>query len=312
MKSPLAVLLTLACFSVTALGQSLTPVVDLNSQSDPAQNMDSTTNVDGADNAGQAAGDRYYQMQVLQQEVQMLRGMVEELNHELQQLKQRQMDDYLDIDRRLSAIVSSAPANSAPANNALANRAPANNAPANNAPANNAPANNAPANSRPGSSSAALDAKNSTDSSGYSLNPAGSNNPSAAKVAAGPSELAEMKANYENASSLLLKKRDINGAALAFEQHVVDYASSPYVANAYYWLGEIYLLQDQAELSRQAFTSVIEQYPLHSKAMDARFKLGKLYHQLGEDARARELLETAATSSGGVAKKALAYLNNNF
>ena len=292
MKSPLAVLLTLACFSVTALGQSLTPVVDLNSQSDPAQNMDSTTNVDGADNAGQAAGDRYYQMQVLQQEVQMLRGMVEELNHELQQLKQRQMDDYLDIDRRLSAIVSSAPANSAPANNALAN--------------------NAPANSRPGSSSAALDAKNSTDSSGYSLNPAASNNAGAAKVAAGPSELAEMKANYENASSLLLKKRDINGAALAFKQHVVDYASSPYVANAYYWLGEIYLLQDQAELSRQAFTSVIEQYPLHSKAMDARFKLGKLYHQLGEDARARELLETAATSSGGVAKKALAYLNNNF
>ena len=269
--------------------------------------MDSTTNVDGAVNAGQAAGDRYYQMQVLQQEVQMLRGMVEELNHELQQLKQRQMDDYLDIDRRLSAIVSSAPANNALANNALANRAPANRA-----PANNAPANNAPANSRPGSSSAALDAKNSTDSSGYSLNPAGSNNPSAAKVAAGPSELAEMKANYENASSLLLKKRDINGAALAFKQHVVDYASSPYVANAYYWLGEIYLLQDQAELSRQAFTSVIEQYPLHSKAMDARFKLGKLYHQLGEDARARELLETAATSSGGVAKKALAYLNNNF
>ena len=302
MKSPLAVLLTLACFSgacfsVTALGQSLTPVVDLNSQSDSAQNIDSTTNVDGADNAGQAAGDRYYQMQVLQQEVQMLRGMVEELNHELQQLKQRQMDDYLDIDRRLSAIVSSAPAN-----NALANRAPAN----------RAPANNAPANSRPGSSSAALDAKNSTDSSGYSLNPAVSNKTSAAKVAAGPSELAEMKANYENASSLLLKKRDINGAALAFKQHVVDYASSPYVANAYYWLGEIYLLQDQAELSRQAFTSVIEQYPLHSKAMDARFKLGKLYHQLGEDARARELLETAATSSGGVAKKALAYLNNNF
>ena len=297
MKSPLAVLLTLACFSgacfsVTALGQSLTPVVDLNSQSDSAQNMDSTTNVDGAVNAGQAAGDRYYQMQVLQQEVQMLRGMVEELNHELQQLKQRQMDDYLDIDRRLSAIVSSAPAN--------------------NAPANRTSVSSAPANPRPGSISAALDAKNSTDSSGYSINPAASNNAGAAKVAAGPSELAEMKANYENASSLLLKKRDINGAALAFKQHVVDYASSPYVANAYYWLGEIYLLQDQAELSRQAFTSVIEQYPLHSKAMDARFKLGKLYHQLGEDARARELLETAATSSGGVAKKALAYLNNNF
>lgn len=289
MKSPLAIVLMLACFSgacfsVTALGQSLTPVVDLNSQSDSAQNIDSTATADGVDNAGLAAGDRYYQMQVLQQEVQMLRGMVEELNHELQQLKQRQMDDYLDIDRRLSAIASSPPVSSLPSSNGSGSN-------------------------RLDSSSAALAAKNSI---GSSLTSGQSSNTDGSEAAAGPADLAEMKANYENASSLLLKERDINGAALAFKQHVVDYASSPYVANAYYWLGEIYLLQDQTELSRQAFTSVIEQYPLHSKAMDARFKLGKLYHQLGEDARARELLETAATSSGGVAKKALAYLNNNF
>jgi hypothetical protein len=46
--------------------------------------------------------------------------------------------------------------------------------------------------------------------------------------------------------------------------------------------------------------------------MDARFKLGKIYHQLGDDARARELLEIAATSTGGVARKARAYLDNNF
>ena len=52
--------------------------------------------------------------------------------------------------------------------------------------------------------------------------------------------------------------------------------------------------------------------PTHGKAMDASFKLGKIYHQLGDDKRARELLEIAAQSTGGAAKKAQSYLNNNF
>jgi lipopolysaccharide biosynthesis regulator YciM len=46
--------------------------------------------------------------------------------------------------------------------------------------------------------------------------------------------------------------------------------------------------------------------------MDSRFKLGKIYHQLGELDRARELLEAAAQSSGNVARKARDYLTNNF
>jgi len=42
-----------------------------------------------------------YQTQVLQQEVQELRGLVEELSHEIQQMKSRQADRYLELDRRL-------------------------------------------------------------------------------------------------------------------------------------------------------------------------------------------------------------------
>jgi len=41
-----------------------------------------------------------YQTQVLQQEVQELRGLVEELSHEIQQMKGRQADRYLELDRR--------------------------------------------------------------------------------------------------------------------------------------------------------------------------------------------------------------------
>jgi tol-pal system protein YbgF len=111
---------------------------------------------------------------------------------------------------------------------------------------------------------------------------------------------------------LLLKKRDFDGAVLAFKRHVIDYPNSPYIANAYYWLGEIYLLQGQDELARKAFALVVEQYPAHGKAPDANFKLGKIYHQLGEDERARALLETAAKGAGGAANKAQSYLKNNF
>lgn len=50
------------------------------------------------------SADLYYQLQVLQQEVLQLRGMVEEQAHELKRLKQQRLDDYLDLDRRLSAL----------------------------------------------------------------------------------------------------------------------------------------------------------------------------------------------------------------
>jgi tol-pal system protein YbgF len=139
-----------------------------------------------------------------------------------------------------------------------------------------------------------------------------SNTSSAASQATAPANSAEMKANYDNASDLLLKQRDTEGAALAFKQHVVDFPASPYVANAYYWLGEIYLLQGQDELARQAFTAVVEQHVGHSKTMDASFKLGKIYHQLGDNKRARELLEIVTKSTGRASRKAQSYLDNNF
>lgn len=46
----------------------------------------------------------YYQLQLLQQEVLQLRGMVEEQSHEIKKLKQQRLDDYLDLDRRVSQL----------------------------------------------------------------------------------------------------------------------------------------------------------------------------------------------------------------
>ncbi len=50
------------------------------------------------------AAELYYQLQVLQQEVLQLRGLVEQQNHEIKKLKQQRLDDYLDLDRRVSEL----------------------------------------------------------------------------------------------------------------------------------------------------------------------------------------------------------------
>ena len=93
-------LLIAAMLSSQLLAQPLSPVVELNDSSySDAKKKPSASDIQRAQ--------QFYQMQVLKDEVKMLRGQVEELSYQLQQVKQLQMDDYLDIDRRLTAITSS-------------------------------------------------------------------------------------------------------------------------------------------------------------------------------------------------------------
>lgn len=56
------------------------------------------------------AAELFYQLQTLQQEVQQLRGLLEEQGYELKRLKQQRLDDYVNLDRRLTGLSGSAPA----------------------------------------------------------------------------------------------------------------------------------------------------------------------------------------------------------
>lgn len=59
-----------------------------------------------------AESDVYSQIRALQEEVAILRGLLEEQAYEIKQLKQLQLDNYMDLDRRLSG--GSRPAASSP------------------------------------------------------------------------------------------------------------------------------------------------------------------------------------------------------
>ena len=251
-----ACILMAAMLSSQLVAQPLSPVVELDSS------IYSDLDANKKPSASQAQrAEQFYQMQVLKDEVKMLRGKVEELAYQLQQLKQLQMDDYLDIDRRLTAI-SQSKATILPANSAV---------------------------------DGLLVAPDS-----QTLQPVESPLPIIVT-------LEDIEADYL-ASSKLLKERDFDGAIEAFKNHIISFEQSPFLANAHYWLGEIYEFRGESALAIESFEEVINNYSKHNKAMDARYKLGKLYHKQGDTQRAVELLKQAAQSNGGAGAKAKAYL----
>ena len=79
----------------------------------------------------------------------------------------------------------------------------------------------------------------------------------------------------------------------AFQQFQRHYPAGKYAPNAYYWLGELYLVVQPPDLesSRQAFTMLLSQYPDNSKAPDALYKLGKVQCMKGNREKAKEYLD---------------------
>jgi tol-pal system protein YbgF len=261
-----------------AIAQDLVPIVD--AAKTAASSGDSVVTEYMSSPVAELGSSRYDIMQNLQEEIRILRGLVEELSYELQQVKQRQLDDYLDLDRRLglgSNINDSAV-------------------------------------SDPFVSPVTM-----LDSDGVQTGLTSSEINAGMDVSKSrvgvKSTLVDdqslVKADYNAASKKLLKERDIEGAAIALKLHLETYPESSFAANAHYWLGEIYLLQGDTEFARQAFTNIVERHGDHPKAMDSKFKLGKIYFQLGEVERAKNLLEQVAQSPSGAAVKARNFLDKN-
>lgn len=209
------------------------------------------------DTAGQA--EMFYQMQLLQQEVLELRGLLEQQSFEIRQLKQQRLDDYLDLDRRLSQVATGAAAGSAAA---------------------------APSVEMP---PASIGPEQMVD-------------------AAQADELSA----YRTAIDLVLKQRDFEAGADALQRFLTDFPTGHYSANAYYWLGQIYLQKNDQEQSKRWFEQMLEKYPSHQKTPEAKFKLARLYHNEGKTEQAKNLLREVASSSSTAASLARDYLQQNF
>ena len=99
------------------------------------------------------------------------------------------------------------------------------------------------------------------------------------------------------------------GYQLAIERfHVLmaDYPGGRYTPNALYWIGELQLALEELELARQAFVQVITLHPEHAKVPDALYKLGVVYHRLGDTGTALTYLDRLTGEFQGSAAASLA------
>ncbi|MEH6579105.1 MAG: tol-pal system protein YbgF [Amphritea sp.] len=91
------------------------------------------------------------------------------------------------------------------------------------------------------------------------------------------------------AAFALVRQKAFTEALSAFAEFIKLYPDSARIPNAYYWIGEVNLAEQNLKPAKAAFEKVITSYSDHRKAADATYKLGVIYHQMGDADKAREL-----------------------
>lgn len=83
-------------------------------------------------------------------------------------------------------------------------------------------------------------------------------------------------------------------AIVGFEELIRQYPNGSRVAESFFWLGELCTrtIPPQLEKARQQFMQVLNLYPEFERTPETMFKLGTVYHQLGDKERALEYLNS--------------------
>lgn len=216
----------------------------------------------------QAMVDLVIQIQQLQDEVRMLRGMLEDQTIQLENLSNRQRDQYLDLDKRITGMrgSSSGPTLSG-------------------SPVNTTGTMTSPAVAQPAIREDAPQVRPALDTPS-SVTAIATPDTQAREMAASPE--AEKAAYDQGFQSLKdLKYAD---AAQQFSAFVVQYPNSDYADNAQYWLGESYYVTRNYDIALEAFQKLLSNYPDSPKVPDGLLKIGYTHYELKQWDQARAAL----------------------
>ena len=211
-----------------------------------------------ANNSNELMISFYNQMEALQQEVQTLRGLVEEQAYQIKRLETETKDRYLDVDRRLSSLSSGGVDANAPIS-----------------AVGTAPGSAMETQVRdvriPVQFNPALQA---------SADPRAEPNPSVLPAL----EIAQMSEQdiYRTALNLLLEEGNSADAAILFQNYLDQYPSGRLLPNALYWQGEALILVARYPQAAVVFERVIKEFPADAKAAGAMLKLGVVYNLMGD------------------------------
>jgi tol-pal system protein YbgF len=204
----------------------------------------------------------FRQVEQLKSDLARMRGQIEVLNHEQDQLQKRQRDLYIDLDSRLRRLEGGPGANVPPA---AASGAPGPVATVPPAPSPAAAAASPAPGAVPGSA---------VPSSG-----------------AGPADAAAIEQRAYDVALDQFKAGNYPAAIASFNAFVKNYGKSPLAPSAYYWIGNSqFALKDyRAAIATQR--QLVAAFPGNSKAPDALLNIATSQFELGDSASSRRTLE---------------------
>ncbi len=241
---------------------------------------------------GQALVEMLMRIETLQRDVQELRGQNEVFSHDIEGMKKRQRDLYMDIDRRLRQVTmqgtrteqsqaSMTPTPSAGLSGDVA-----------------------------GSRSAIVGAAFISGRGEPALQQPvaqGETLPAGGQLDAAPAidPLAEQSA-YRLAFNVLKEGRYEDSIG-SFNQFLGAYPNGQYADNAHYWIGEANYVLRRFLAAIESFNQVLNVFPNSPKIPDAMLKIGFSYYELQQWDASRQILEVLiqkfpATTASQLAK----------
>lgn len=231
------------------------------------------------------------ELQQMREEVRELRGMVEAQAQEIENLKRRQRDQYLDLDRRLGQMRSGSPEAAMPESGGSQSTEIAQTGADRDftPPEVRQPATDRGEPSEPEQvgrvAPPEVRAPITEQPEVVTLADQGTGD---GRQLREPTQ-AEQQA-YDQAFRALRETRYAD-AAEGFDAFLRDHPQSSYAPNALYWLGEVYYVTRDFETALAQFERLQETYPDSSKKPDALLKIGFSHYELGNWDRARAALE---------------------
>jgi len=96
-----------------------------------------------------------------------------------------------------------------------------------------------------------------------------------------------------------VRNKNYDQAIVAFGDFLKKYPNSSYSANARYWMGQVYLVQNNLPDAESQFSLLISEFPDSSKAAAAKLKLGDIFLKQDKWAEAKVQYSDVANNSSG-------------
>lgn len=205
----------------------------------------------------------FFIIEQLKQEVMQLRGLVEEKDYQLRQMQELSKDRYRDVDQRLQELARKL------------------------------------ADLEKGQGSTLVSGGSSAKGAiaGTVVVPVAGvgevvpvQGATAVVAEIGEEQTEEQKLAYQNAYNFV-KNKNFPEAIDALHAYVEKYPEGDLTGNAFYWLGEVYLVLPKLEQAKQAFSIVVKTFPGHRKLPDAMYKLAVTMDRLQDPAGAEYYLK---------------------